>query len=446
MNSGKKMIYALCMTALLGSGVMMSGCSTDPNAGNPLINVEEAASLPMMMTENCLRFDVNSFGGHRRNISSNMYGRVFNGIHYFTNSGESVVIEAMNQRLEIRDEEGNVLYRTEELPKQMGFSCSIMNTSRGNIRLWLISTIYGNIWVLKEENGHFTQILNNDDLEKDGFTRPTDQAEHLTADFFDHALNVALLRNKPGEKGPRVDKYIPEKSLYYTWDGKGWKSSDKKPEAKAWEPSLAARIFGPKRDVSIEKPEEGKVVSLNARTEDNRESWDEECSKIFILTDGRKIRFNGYTSFFQLTGDQGEIFYTSSPVGIGNQRFDITPLKTDNADINLWMVKCIENNENWGVFGCWLIGEEKGRVKVYLTDEEFKKARIYLNPYIVYSVMDPLELSTIIEDGGITVSSHHYARPAIPSSLKPEDLSDKTARIVWDKKQQRFILTDVKEV
>lgn len=390
----KKLVYGLCVAALIGAGAISAGF-----AGNPAEVTE-----PMRLTE---KSDYFHFYNNHTPLVTRLDRKVNRAVRMYGIDGKPIVAVADDSTFSIRDEKGNILYRTDSSPRPEGYTCQIANTSRGGIRFWLIGSD-SKVRVVKEERGTFTEVLDEKDLSSAGIKAPANAKEILLSSFRGNTLSVTK-----GHQGPVG--FMPDQQAYFTWNGEYWQQS--KADRKGWElhPEKVLHFLSISDGDGLSRTGEEAVLSL--RVKNGKEEW---SRKSFETAAGKKITFTGYNHFFQITGEDGNILYTSPVSSCSTGTFHVQLLETERGE-KLWQVTLAGET---GDKGFWLIGEENGRIQAFVSAEDLKEGGL-----LPASSDGNQEIEVIPEKGGLTLLSWHTYWPKGSAHAQSRRMVDKVGHI-----------------
>lgn len=406
----KKLVYGLCLTALIGAGAISAGFAENP------AEMRE----PLRLTE---KSDDFHFYNNHTPLVTRLDRKVNRAVRMYGIDGNPIIAAADDSSFSIRRENGNILYATEKSSHPEGYTCQIANTSRPDIRFWLISSD-SKLYVVKEEKGTFTEVLGEKELSSAGVPMPADPKEILLPSFRGNTLSVTK-----GRMGPAG--FIPERQAYFAWDGRDWKQA--KADRKDW-------TIHPERFLSFLPVSDGnrlhragKETVLSLRVKNGREEW---SRKSFETAEGKKITFTGYNHFFQVTGNDGNILYTSPVSSCSTGTFHVQMLETGTGE-KFWQVT-LEGET--GTKGFWLIGEGNGQISVPVSGETLKEAGLFPDPSDGNKNQG---IEVIPENGGLTLLSWHTYWPEGTAHAQSRRMVDKVGHIERNPLDGAFSLSEV---
>lgn len=406
----KKLVYGLCLTALIGAGAISAGFAGNPSG--------DGAGEPMKLTEKSEYFH---FYNNHTPLVTRLDRKVNRAVRMYGIDGRPIVAAADDSTFSIQDEKGNILYRTEPSSRPEGYTCRIANTSRPDVRFWLISTD-SKLRVVKEEKETFTEVMDEKDLSPAGIERPEDSKEILLSDFRGNTL--AVTKGREGAMG-----FIPDQQAWFTWNGRYWQQS--KADRKGWalHPEKVLRFLPFSDGNSLHRAGVESVLSL--RVKNGKDEW---SRKSFETAEGKKITFTGYNHFFQITGEDGNILYTSPVSSCSTGTFHVQMLETEKGE-TFWQVTL---SDETGKKGFWLIGEENGRISVPVSGETLKEAG-----FLPVSPDGNQNIEVIPEEGGLTLLSWHTYWPKGAAHAQSRRMVDKVGHIERNPLNGSFALSEV---
>ena len=403
----RKLVCGLCAPALIGAGAMAAGF-----AGNP-----SGIGEPMKLTETSDEF---YFYNNHTPLVTRLDRKVNRAVRMYGIDGKPIIAGADDSTFSIRDEKGNILYRTEPSSRPEGYTCQIANTSRPDIRFWLISSD-SKLRVVKEEKGTFTEVMGEKELSSAGILIPADTEEILLSSFRGNTLSVTK-----GRQGPAG--FLPRQQAYFTWNGQGFQQSKADRKGLTLHPEKILHLFSISSGNILHRA--GEETVLSPRVKNGREEW---SRKSYERASGEKITFTGYNHFFQLTGEEGQILYTSPVSSCRTGTFHVVPLEMEKGE-KFWQVTL---SDETGEKGFWLIGEENGKIQVPISGETLKEAGLLPNS------AGNQNLEVISENGNLSLLFWHLYWPKGTAHAQMRRMVDKVGHIRWNPLDGSFGLSEV---
>lgn len=437
MNRKRETICLLALAAALS----VAGCGTSQQS---IVTIDDPATAESIQKNVKI---VSPMGRHnyvdiwgnpprngRRNVGMQ---KISPSAKFMGLSGIWITATADENGFTLTDEGGNTLCR-ESYNGSGNFRIYRLPTTDGDTCVWVVegpNMSPAALWVIGETKEGFLVYATPEEFAKEGLTVEQPGRERLAVSVRGGGLLVEkshIDKTEPGKVTWKVDKT----------GGMVW-NNDKKAFVMGEPPKEDPVVYG-----SADKISENKIESIGKRM-DGKGARDKEGLEEYVLTtsNGKNLSLVTKPGYFTISSEDGSVsYYTSEIFSFTGGRFDVQEIETSNPDTRLWSVIYDGGGNSGTQWGYWLIGEEKGHLRIYLTPADMEAAGMPLPYRMVHTRnMNGHKFYFKANDGVLEGAYVFEYTPEGKAMSSSKEVREKSFLIRWDEKKQSFILDKVED-